>query len=379
MENIISLIKLSVIIVNYNVQHFLEQCILSVLEASKNIRTEIIVVDNNSSDGSCKMILSKFPQIILLRNSENLGFSKSNNLGVEQANGEYILILNPDTVVAEDTLDRILSYSKNKKDFGALGVKFIDGAGNFLPECKRNFPSVRIAIRKLIGFSNEYYANHIDQNENNKVDILSGAFMLLKREVYLNNGGFDEDYFMYGEDVDLSYKLTSRGYSNYYYGRTSIIHYKGESTIKDKDYLKNFYGAMQIFYRKHFKINYLVHFSLNVLFKGVMSYKRLTKRSSTIQPMSRNKLIYIGDDFQTYEKIKKNLKIEISEFCTSLPVKINNYELIILDNNSLSFSQIIEIFERLGSERISKRIIPKSTNFYIGSDSSGARGEVVEF
>ncbi len=369
---------MSVIIVNFNVQHFLEQCLLSVLEATKNIHSEIIVVDNNSTDGSCAMLLKKFPEVALIRNSENLGFSKSNNQGVDRAIGEYILILNPDTVLGENIFEKILTYSESKNDFGALGVRFIDGTGNFLPECKRNFPSVRIAFRKLLGFSNKYYANHIDENENKVVDILSGAFMLLKRDVYLENGGFDEDYFMYGEDVDLSYTLSSRGYSNYYFGETTIIHYKGESTIKDKPYLKNFYGAMQIFYKKHFKINNLVHFSLNVLFKLVMNYKLLTKSDSSTQSLMRNKMIYIGDDFNTYENIKRHLQTEQSEFCTTLPATIENYELIILDSACLSFSEIIKYFEELKSIKIRKRIIPKNTNFIIGGDSSGARGEVVQ-
>lgn len=356
----------------------MEQCILSAIEASKNILTEIIVVDNNSTDGSCSMILEKFPQVTLIRNSENLGFSKSNNQGVEQANGEYILILNPDTVLGENIFEKILIYSESKEDFGALGVRFIDGTGNFLPECKRNFPSVRIAFRKLLGFANRYYANHIDEYENKEVDILSGAFMLLKRDVYLKNGGFDEDYFMYGEDVDLSYTLSSRGYSNYYFGEATIIHYKGESTIKDKPYLKNFYGAMQIFYKKHFKINNLVHFSLNVLFKLVMIYKLLKKSDSITKSLMRNKMIYIGDDFHTYDNIKRHLQTEISEFCSTPPATIENYELIILDSACLSFSEIIKYFEELKSIKIRKRIIPKNTNFIIGSDSSSDRGEVVQ-
>jgi len=351
---------------------------LSVIEASKNIQTEIIVVDNNSTDGSCSMILEKFPQVTLIRNSENLGFSKSNNQGVERANGEYILILNPDTVLGENIFEKILIYSESKEDFGALGVRFIDGTGNFLPECKRNFPSVRIAFRKLLGFANRYYANHIDEYENKEVDILSGAFMLFKRDVYLKNGGFDEDYFMYGEDVDLSYTLSSRGYSNYYFGEATIIHYKGESTIKDKPYLKNFYGAMQIFYKKHFKINNLVHFSLNVLFKLVMIYKLLTKSDSITKSLMRNKMIYIGDDFHTYDSIKRHLQTEISEFCSTPPATIENYELIILDSTCLSFSEIIKYFEELKSIKIRKRIKPKNTNFIIGSDSSGGRGEVVQ-
>ena len=372
------MIRLSVIIVNYNVRNFLELCLLSVLKASKNIQTEIIVVDNNSSDGSYELILEKFPQIIPLRNSENLGFSKANNQGVAIAKGEYVLILNPDTVVAEDTFDKIISYSDTKENFGALGVKFIDGTGNFLPECKRNFPSVKIAFQKLLGFSNKYYANQIDNNENKEVEILSGAFMLLKRDVYLKNDGFDEDYFMYGEDVDLSYKLTNRGYRNYYYGAATIIHYKGESTLKDKHYLKNFYGAMQIFYKKHFKINNLVRYSMNVIFKGVMTSGAFWKIDSSKQNLLGNSLIYIGNDLQIYENIRSRIQTKTTEFCTSIPTTIENYELIILDSSFLSFGEIIKTFEKLRSIKIKKRIRPENTNFFIGSDSSVSRGDVVE-
>ena len=350
--------KLSVIIVNFNVQHFLELCLLSVLKASKNIQTEIIVVDNNSSDGSCELIIEKFPQIILLRNAENMGFSKANNQGVAKAKGKYVLILNPDTVLAEDIFEKIISYSETKKKFGALGVKFIDGTGNFLPESKRNFPSLKVAFKKLLGFSNKYYANHIDMNENKEVEILSGAFMLLKRDVYLESDGFDEDYFMYGEDVDLSYKLTSRGYSNYYYGAATIIHYKGESTLKDKRYLKNFYGAMQIFYKKHFKISSLVHYTMDILFKVIATCRAFWSIDPGKQNILGNSLIYIGNDFQTFENIKSRIQTETAEMCTSIPAVIENYELIVLDSSLLSFYEIIKIFEKLGSVKIRKRIRP---------------------
>ena len=372
------MIKLSIIIVNYNVQYFLEQCLLSVLEASKNILSEIIVVDNNSTDDSCTMILKKFPQITLLRKTANTGFSKANNLGVDRAKGEYVLILNPDTLVAEDTLEKVINFSETKNKFGAIGVKYIDGTGNFLPECKRNFPSVGVACKKLLGFSNKYYANQIGENENREVDVLSGAFMLLKRDVYNKVGGFDEDYFMYGEDVDLSYKLTNRGYNNYYYGGSTIIHYKGESTIKDINYLKNFYGAMKIFYKKHYKISNLVYYSMNVFFKGIMNYQLLKRNDSEKRSLSGKNFIYVGSDFESYEKVKGHLQAETSEFCSTPPVKIEDYDLIILDTTSISFSEIIKIHENLRSFKIKKRIRPESTNFIIGSDSSRNRGDILE-
>ncbi|MCK4561407.1 MAG: glycosyltransferase family 2 protein, partial [Flavobacteriaceae bacterium] len=245
--------KLSIIIVNYKVPYFLEQCLLSVQAASKNITTEIIVVDNNSTDVSCTVIRDKFPVVKLIENKKNVGFSKANNQGVAVAEGEFILILNPDTVIAEDTLDTVLTFADKQENLGAIGIKFIDGTGNFLPECKRNIPTIKIANQKIRGNTQKYYANHIDENKIAKVEILTGAFMLMKREGYLEVGGFDEDYFMFGEDIDLSYKLLNNGFQNYYFGETTMLHYKGESTIKDLTYLKNFYNAMQIFYKKHYK------------------------------------------------------------------------------------------------------------------------------
>ena len=254
---------LSVIIISYNVQYFLEQCILSIKAASQNIKTEIIVVDNNSSDASCKLISKKYPEIILIQNKENVGFSKANNQGVKIAKGDYVLILNPDTVVAEDTFTKILNFAKSKHNLGVLGVKLIDGSGNFLPECKRGIPTPSVSFNKLFGISSKqtgkYYATHLNENETGIVAVLVGAFMFLKKSVYKEVNGFDESYFMYGEDIDLSYKILNCGYQNYYYANTQVIHYKGESTEKDVINLKYFHNAMKIFYKKHFKlIRYMI-------------------------------------------------------------------------------------------------------------------------
>ncbi len=276
--------KLSIIIVNYNVQYFLEQCLLSVQKAVSKINAEIMVVDNNSKDGSREMIMTKFPNVSLIVNKDNFGFSRANNQGVEQATGEFILILNPDVILAEDTLENVLSFVEEQSNIGAVGVRFIDGTGNILPECKRNIPTIKISTHKLLGDSKNYYASHIPEKEIRKVEILTGAFMLMKREVYLKVGGFDEDYFMYGEDIDLSYKLIKSGYQNYYYGQTTIIHYKGESTVKDISYLINFYGAMQIFYKKHYNVNsvynLLSKFAIKtmIILKKISIEKKLSKK-----------------------------------------------------------------------------------------------------
>ena len=248
--------KLSVVILNYNVQYFLEQCLLSVKRALINIDSEIIVIDNNSEDDSCQMVKERFPEITLIQNSENVGFSKANNQAVKVAQGDYVCILNPDTAVAEDTFTKTLTHFESHENVGALGIHLIDGTGNFLPESKRNVPTPSASLYKIVGLSGKasYYAKHIDKDQSGPVDILVGAFMLMKRSVYEEADGFDEDYFMYGEDIDLSYKITKLGYQNYYFGDADVLHYKGESTQKDKAYLDRFYGAMRIFYKKNTSI-----------------------------------------------------------------------------------------------------------------------------
>ena len=208
--------KLSVIILNYNVRYFLEACIKSVQAAIAGIDAEIIVIDNNSPDDSCDMMQLTFPEIQLIANTKNVGFAKANNQGVNIAKGEYICILNPDTIVAENTFAQLLTFAENKGNLGAIGCKLIDGSGAFLPESKRNIPTPKVSIKKILGNKNSGYYSNLDENKIGKVEILVGAFMLMKKSVYKAVAGFDEDYFMYGEDIDLSYKIIKAGFQNYY-------------------------------------------------------------------------------------------------------------------------------------------------------------------
>lgn len=257
---------ISVIIVNYNVKFFLEQCIRSVKNAVDGLRVEIIVVDNHSVDGSVALIKEKFPDVVLIENKQNVGFSKANNQGIKIARGKYVLLLNPDTVIQEDTLVKCFNFMEQHSDAGALGVKMFDGKGNFLPESKRGLPTPMVAFYKIFGLSKlfpkskifgKYHLTYLDKNQNHIVDVLSGAFMFIRKEVLDKIGGLDEDYFMYGEDIDLSYRITKAGYKNYYFAETSIIHYKGESTKKSSvNYVITFYKAMQIFADKHFSNSY---------------------------------------------------------------------------------------------------------------------------
>jgi O-antigen biosynthesis protein len=255
--------KVSVIIVNYNVKYFLEVCLHSVLRAAGALPVEVIVVDNNSSDDSCAMVRERFPQVQLVANTDNKGFSKANNQAVSIARGEYILFLNPDTVMPEDFLQRTVTYMDTHPDAGALGPRIIDGKGQFAPDSKKSFPSLSVAIFKTTGINklfskspyiNKYYAVHIAEHEIAAVDVLSGCCMLVRSKAMTVAGGpFDEDYFMYCEDVDLSYRIQKAGYKNIYFPEVDLIHYKGESTRKmTLSYVRIFNEALVTFVKKHY-------------------------------------------------------------------------------------------------------------------------------
>ncbi len=266
--------KLSVVIVNYNVRYFLEQCLHSVQNACKDLDAEVFVVDNSSVDGSVKMVRDKFPEVILIENKENLGFSTANNQAMKIARGEYILLLNPDTLVEDDTLRKVVSFMDEHADAGGLGVKMIDGKGKFLPESKRALPTPLVSFYKIFGLSSlfprsrifsQYHLGYLDKDKVHEIDVLAGAFMLLRKKVLDEIGLLDESFFMYGEDIDLSYRISKAGYKNYYYPGTRIIHYKGESTKKGSlNYVFMFYNAMIIFARKHFSKENARSFSIMI-------------------------------------------------------------------------------------------------------------------
>jgi GT2 family glycosyltransferase len=266
--------KVSIIIVSYNVKYFLDQCIASIYQSDFKDEIEIVVVDNASSDKSVSFIKEKHPKVRVLENTENVGFSKANNQGVAAATGDYLLILNPDTIISTDTLTCCLDFYMARQDAGIVGVRMYDGSGAYLPESKRGFPTPFVSFCKLFGLSqlfsrskifNRYYLGHLDPEFSHEVDILTGAFMFMKKNTFLEIGGFDEDYFMYGEDIDLSYRVQQVGHQNYYLPATSIIHYKGESTRKMSfDYVKRFYEAMIIFAKKHTSGTKVVAYTLAI-------------------------------------------------------------------------------------------------------------------
>lgn len=255
--------QLSIIIINFNVKYFLEHCLNSVLTALNGINGEIIVVDNHSNDGSKEYFKNRFPEVNFIWNDANIGFGKANNLGLKYATGEYILFLNPDTILPEDCLEKCIDFLHLNQNNGALGVKMLDGSGRFLKESKRSFPYPFTSLYKLTGLAKlfprskvfaKYHLGNLDENKNHEVDVLAGAFMMLPSKILEVVKGFDEDFFMYGEDVDLSYRIQQAGFVNYYFAETSIIHFKGESTKKGSlNYVRMFYKAMSIFVTKHYK------------------------------------------------------------------------------------------------------------------------------
>ncbi|MFI0430038.1 glycosyltransferase family 2 protein [Mariniflexile sp. HMF6888] len=362
--------KLSIVILNYNVRYFLELCIKSVQAAIETIDAEIIVVDNNSEDGSCQMVKDLFPEIRLIENKENLGFSKGNNIGVSHAKGDYLCILNPDTVVAEDTFTLLLSFAESKEKIGIVGCKLINGSGVFLPESKRNIPYINAAFKKVYGNSEAYYANHLNENEIGKADILVGAFMLMKRDLYHKLKGFDEDYFMYGEDIDLSYKALKSGCENYYFGATTVIHYKGESTLKDKFYARRFYGAMQIFYKKHFKKNSLFDMFVWLGIRVVYLFRKL--------PVTKEKCVsgyvFISDKMNDALQLTLQKKLSLKSNLSNLEKGTE----VIFDANKLSYKEIIVMMsDPKKNKSITYKILPKQANFILGSDNAISRGEIV--
>lgn len=338
-------IDISVIIVNYNVEFFLEQCLNSVYNALQKVSGEVFVVDNNSIDGSNAMVKSKFPEVILIENKVNLGFSKANNQAIKLSKGKYVLLLNPDTVVEEDTFEKTVAFMNKHPNAGGLGVRMLDGKGKFLPESKRGLPTPAVAFFKIFGFSalfpksklfGKYHLGYLSEFETNKVDVLSGAFMLMRKETLDKVGLLDETFFMYGEDIDLSYRITLGGYDNYYFPETRIIHYKGESTKKSSiNYVFVFYKAMVIFAEKHFSKNNAAIFSffinIAIYFRaGLAILARFIKKTFLLA--CDFSFILIGLNLLTNYWLQKGIDFPKYVYGLSLPI----YSLIWIISNFYS-------------------------------------------
>ena len=376
------MITLSIVIVNYNVCGFLEQCLLSVRDAVKGISHEIFVVDNASTDGSEAYISTRFPQVKYIYNTENVGFSKANNQAIAQSSGRYVLLLNPDTVVGESVLDEACHFLDEHDDAGALGVKMIDGDGKFLPESKRGFPSPWVSFCKIFGLSKlfpysrrfgRYHLRFLDENSTHRVDVLSGAFMLLRRSTLDRCGLLDETFFMYGEDIDLSYRMTLTGEKNYYLP-LRILHYKGESTKTESlRYVRIFYQAMFIFLRKHYP-----HYKLFALLsiKTAIYMRATTAAVRRFLFPKKEKRCDVNGKWYIWSREADPIKNILDKYGITPTLvtpdgrdiaphlfRSENIRHVVFDRKTLSYGRIIEQMERWS--------VPGKVCFYIYSPDSG--------
>ncbi len=313
--------EISIIIVNFNVKFFLENCLISILKSVKNISAEIIVVDNNSSDGTKPYFENRFTDVRFIFLSENVGFAKANNEGLKMATGKFILFLNPDTIIAEDSIELCVNYMRLHDNCGALGVRMIDGSGSFLKESKRGLPNTKNAFGKLSGLEKifpslfgGYYANHLKENQTCEVDILAGAFFFTRKEILNTIGSFDEIFFMFGEDIDLSYRIQKAGYQNVYLAETTILHFKGESIQKkNAAYHKNFFGAMHLFVEKHQKKNKkLLHTAINAKYFLSKLNRIFSHSRSSVSNAKNTAIICSQENFTHVIKILKHANVPVT-------------------------------------------------------------------
>jgi len=273
--------KLSVVIVNYNVRMYLEQCLQSVQKALEGIDGEVFVVDNHSTDDSVAVLKRDYAWVKLLENADNVGFARANNMAIRQAQGDYVLLLNPDTIVGEDTFRQVLAFMDSHPKAGGAGVMMRNEDGSLAPESRRALPTPWVSCLKMIGFDKRYYMSHLPWEESGRIEVISGAFCFLRRKALDEVGLLDEDFFMYGEDIDLSYRLLKGGWENWYlpYG---ITHYKGRSTQKtDYRYVHIFYQAMLIFLRKHYghlSVFYTIPIKMAIYFRAAIALTDILRK-----------------------------------------------------------------------------------------------------
>ena len=375
--------KLSIIIVNYNVKYFVHQCLDSIFRSDiEQKQVEVFVVDNASSDGSISYLKKHFParqypRLHLIANSRNVGFGRANNQALRRANGEYILFLNPDTLLHSETLSRCLEYADAHPQMGALGTMMLRADGSFAFESRRGLPTPCVAMCKMTGLSHlfpqsrtfgKYYMRYLDKEQPVEIDIISGAFFLARHSALNKTGGFDEDYFMYGEDVDLSYRLKQNGYENHYVPYP-ILHYKGESTHKNTfRYVHVFYNAMLIFFKKHFHTYYLgasIPIRMAIYFKAMLSliYQQAKAFHKYLLPVKRykkHKFIYVGSHREPVEEMAERwwldlLHVEASQHIGPelLPDEllsrfgINDvYTHVVYDAQDFNYGEILDAFHQ---------------------------------
>lgn len=382
--------ELSVIIVNYNARYFLDICLQSVKRAISGIEAEVFVVDNNSDDDSVEMIEKRHNWVTLIKNKENTGFAKANNMAIKLAKGEFVLLQNPDTIVAEDTYEQCLLYLRENGFVGALGMRMIDGSGTYLRESKRGLPTPMTAIYRAAGLSYifpkskwfaRYYMGHLVNNRNAEVPILAGAYMMIRKKALDRCGLLDETFFMYGEDIDLSYRIERGKFTNNYFGLASIIHFKGESTSKQSDkYLDSFFGAMEIFYQKHFSgnmsvwINGLIHTGIKT--KKILK-KLIVKPKHREKPVLSKNILYCGATQKDMESLKRSLNEDytITDVADTDLLKPEHTKYTIIFSPRLKYKDVINWISA-NPQKGKYYFLSDDNSFILGSPDKDTPGHV---
>lgn len=387
--------QLSIVIVNYNVKHFLEQCLCSVKKAMESdggpvghnfaAQTEVFVVDNHSSDDSIAYLRPRFPFVQFIANTENVGFARANNQVLQQCRGKYVLFLNPDTILPEDCFYQCLSFMEAHPNAGALGVRMIDGSGQYLPESKRGFPSPWVSFCKMSGLTRffpssklfaRYYLGHLSPAQTHQVDVLSGAFMWVRKEVLDKTGGFDERFFMYAEDIDLSYRIQQAGFHNYYLAAPTIIHFKGESTRKDARYIQLFYTAMIQFVRKHF--TGIAAWLYTGMLRGIIGIRSLavtenSQRSGNSVWTNNEKIALAGDG--TTIRTMRDILLQANKTIAGNGDITST--LVLCEGSTFTFTSIIQ---EMQSAVPGKRIYVhgNNTSSAVGSHAKNSQGNIID-
>ena len=366
--------KITVIIVNYNVKYFLEQCLCSLRAAiaQTSVAVETIVMDNISTDDSIHYLQPKFPEVQFYNNSENEGFSKANNKALLKATGDLILFLNPDTIVSEGSLQTCVDFFKTQPGAGAVGLKMIDGSGNYLHESKRGFPTPWVSFCKMTGLArifphsalfSGYYLGNLNENSLQEIEALAGAFMMVPAKLLQQTGGFDERFFMYAEDIDLSYRIQKAGYANYYLPEPALIHFKGESTHKDSIYIERFYGAMVQFVDKHYaSASYFLT-------------KPLLKLGIRIRAFVAK--MFISEKAENRSKTPQNVEkmIELAQNSSKIGHFRENGQNLLITGPGFSFSDLIRTMQKNPGEDYF--IHATGSGAIVSSNRSHARGQQI--
>lgn len=380
-------LKLSVIIVNYNVKYYLDQCIRSVLRAFEEMNTpaEIIVVDNHSADGSVDYLEQRYPQklfpmVRFVRSAHNLGFARANNIAIRQSRGEYVLLLNPDTIVGEDALKASVDFMDVHEDAGAVGVRMLGAQGRRAMESRRGLPTPMVSFFKMLGFCNrwphhrlfgKYYMGYLPWDEPCQIEVVSGAYCMLRRKALDEVGLLDEDFFMYGEDIDLSYRVLKGGYHNYYLP-VDILHYKGESTQKSSfRYVHVFYEAMLIFFRKHYSG---MTFLLSLPIKTAIYAKALMALVGMLSDRMRKSLGFFAPSAEGAQHYVFVGSLEMQDACRDIARRLGldaefhdsevqedkseatwsekNDNVLVLDADSMSYADMLKRMSRLSDMNV---------------------------